>query len=423
MITHIRHRSLLHFVALIATLAATAAPTAFAAESSASPRDHWVASWGAAQMPAEGQNVLPSEPRRNATLRQIVRLSLGGSSMRVRVSNAFGTQPLHVLAVHVARATASDSGRIEGGSDRALTFNEHADVVIPAGAEMTSDALSLEVKALSSVAITMQIEAVPERQTGHVASHATSYVAADADVSATELPRARAFDHWYFLSGIDVSAPAGFAIVTLGDSITDGSGSTTNANNRWPDVLTERLQQSRANRNLGVINAGIGGNRLLLDGNGPNALARFDRDVLSRTGIRYLIVLEGINDLGVLTRDAPVSDAKHSELVDRMIGAYREMIARARAHGITVIGATLMPFTGFEFYHPDARNEADRQAVNAWIRTPGHFDAVIDLDKVTADRERPERLNAQYDSGDHIHPSPAGYRAIGEAIPLELFAR
>jgi lysophospholipase L1-like esterase len=423
MITHVRYRSLLRSFALIAALAATAASTAFAAEAATSSREHWVASWGAAQMLAEGQNVLPSEPRRNVTLRQIVRLSLGGSSMRVRVSNAFGTEPLHVLALHVARSTASDSAKIEGGSDRPLTFNERAEVVIPAGAEMTSDAVGMEIKALSSLAITMQIEAVPARQTGHVASHATSYIAADAVVDATELPSARAFDHWYFLSGIDVSAPGGFAIVALGDSITDGSGSTTNANNRWPDVLAERLQQSQADRRIGVINAGIGGNRLLLDGNGPNALARFDRDVLSRSGIRYLIVLEGINDLGTLTRDAPVNDAKHSELVHQMMGAYREMIARARTHGITVIGATLMPFTGFAFYHPDSHNEADRQAVNAWIRTPGHFDAVIDLDKVTADRERPERLNPHYDSGDHIHPSPAGYRAIGEAISLELFAR
>jgi lysophospholipase L1-like esterase len=288
---------------------------------------------------------------------------------------------------------------------------------------MTSDAVGMGVKALSSLAITMQIEAVPARQTGHVASHATSYIAANAMVDAAELPGARTFEHWYFISGVDVSAPGGFTVVALGDSITDGSGSTTNANNRWPDVLAERLQQSQAHRKIGVINAGIGGNRLLLDGNGPNALARFDRDVLSRSSVRYLILLEGINDLGTLTREAPVSEAKHGELVERMIGAYREMIERARTHGITVIGATLTPFVGFEFYHPDARNEADRQAVNAWIRTPGHFDAVIDLDKVTADPDRPERLLPQYDSGDHIHPSPAGYRAIGESIRLDLFSR
>ena len=423
MITHVRFPSFVRLVAVIMVVAATASPIAFAAETSSSARDHWVASWGAAQMLAEGQNVLPSEPQRNVTLRQIVRVSVGGSSMRVRVSNAFGNEPLHVLATHVARATASDSGKIEAGSGRPLTFNERADVVIPAGAEMTSDAVGMEVKALSNLAITMQIEAVPARQTGHVASHATSYIAANAMVDAAELPGARTFEHWYFISGVDVSAPGGFTVVALGDSITDGSGSTTNANNRWPDVLAERLQQSQAHRKIGVINAGIGGNRLLLDGNGPNALARFDRDVLSRSSVRYLILLEGINDLGTLTREAPVSEAKHGELVERMIGAYREMIERARTHGITAIGATLTPFVGFEFYHPDARNEADRQAVNAWIRTPGHFDAVIDLDKVTADPDRPERLLPQYDSGDHIHPSPAGYRAIGESIRLDLFSR
>lgn len=300
-------------------------------------------------------------------------------------------------------------------------FNRHRDVLIPAGAEIASDPVRFDAAALANIAVTMQIETVPTKQTGHIASHATSYFAVDASTTAEELPKARTLEHWYFLSGIDVVAPGGYAIVALGDSITDGSGSTTNANNRWTDVLAERLQKSHAHRKVGVINAGIGGNRLILDGNGPIALARFDRDVLSRSGVRYLIVLEGINDLGTLTRDGAVSDQVHAELVEQMIGVYREIIGRAHSHDIRVIGGTLLPFQGFAFYHPDAGNERDRQNINAWIRERDHFDALIDFDKLTLDPQRPGWLLPAFDSGDHIHPSPAGYRAMGEAIPLHLF--
>jgi lysophospholipase L1-like esterase len=187
-------------------------------------------------------------------------------------------------------------------------------------------------------------------------------------------------------------------------------------------VLAERLQRSPTHRTIGMLNAGIGGNRLLLDGLGPNALARFDRDVLGRAGVRHLIVLEGINDLGMLTHDGPVSAQRHEDLVHGMIGVYREMITRAHAHDIKVLGATLLPFGGNDFYHPDAANERDRQALNAWIREPGHFDAVVDFDRIMADPQHPDRLNEAYDSGDHLHPSPAGYRKMGESVPLEFLS-
>lgn len=390
------------------------------ASAPAHAREEWVASWGSAQWAAEGNNALPADLQRNVTIRQIVRLSLGGSSLRVHVSNAMGTEPLHILAVDVARPVSRDSGKIDAASNTIVTFNNHRDVTIPAGAELTSDPVSFTAAALASVAVTMQIEAVPARQTGHVASHATSYFAVDAPTTAAELPSAQTLEHWYFLSGIDVVAPGGAAIVAFGDSITDGSGSTLNANNRWPDVLAERLQQSREHHKLAVVNAGIGGNRMLLDGNGPNALARFDRDVLARSGVRYLILLEGINDLGMLTRDGAATAQAHDELVKQLIGAYREIVERAHSHGIQVIGGTLLPFSGFAYYHPDATNERDRQRVNAWIRERGHFDAVIDFDQLTADPRRPDWLLPPFDSGDHLHPSPAGYRAMGEAIPLEL---
>lgn len=381
----------------------------------------WIASWGSAQYLAVGDDALPKDIAGNVTLRQLVRLSIGGSELRLRISNTFGTEPLHVLSVHVARSLGTGSSRIDPKSDRVATFSARPDVIIPAGAELTTDPIQWDVAPLSILAVTLELAAIPEQQTAHPGSRTTSYLSLGLSAGSAELKDARPIDRWYFLSAIDVLTPKGSAIAIIGDSITDGRGSTTNGNDRWTDVLAERLQRSPAHRHLGVINVGIGGNRLLLDGNGPNALARFDRDVLARSGVAYLIVLEGINDLGMLTRDAPATEQEHEALVRRMAQAYSEMIARARTHGIKVIGATLMPFDGFEYYHPDATNERDRQQVNAWIRSSKQFDAVVDFDKVTADPERPDRLNAKYDSGDHIHPSPAGFRAMGEAIPLELF--
>jgi lysophospholipase L1-like esterase len=242
-------------------------------------------------------------------------------------------------------------------------------------------------------------------------------------VSAAELSNARQVEHWYFISAVDVeSASDARAVVAFGDSITDGHGTTTNGSDRWPDVLAKRLQSQASTRDVAVLNHGIGGNRLLLDGLGPNALARFDDDAIAQTGVRYLIVLEGINDIGTLTRDRDASQSEHDALVGHMIGAYEQMIARAHAHGITVIGATILPFVGSDYYHPGQAADADRQAVNQWIRAPGHFDAVVDFDQVTRDPKHPDRLLAPYDSGDHLHPSPAGYAAMADAIPLSLLA-
>jgi lysophospholipase L1-like esterase len=243
-------------------------------------------------------------------------------------------------------------------------------------------------------------------------------------VSAANMPDAKTVEHWYQIAGVDVAGPEkATAVVTLGDSITDGHGATTNGNDRWPDVLASRMQADKSTRTMGVLNHGIGGNRLLMDGLGPNALARFDRDVIAQTAVKYVIVLEGVNDLGTLTRDHGASAEEHKALVKRIEGAYAQMILRAHAHGIRVIGATILPDGGSKYYHPGPENEADREAVNAWIRDPGHFDAVVDFDKVMRDPAHPDNLLPAYDSGDGLHPSPAGYKAMGDAIPLAMFKK
>lgn len=396
-----------------------------AAVLAASPQNvRWVGSWAAAQQIPEPKDAAQGEALRGGTLRQIVHLSAGGSMIRLRVSNAFGTGPLHLIALHVARPLSPTTSRIEPSSDVAVTFDERADVLIPAGAEYVSDPLAYTVASLSDLAITLQIEAPPAQQTAHPGSRATSYLAAGVPVSAVEIPGAQAIDHWYFVSGVDVSAESdAAALVAFGDSITDGHGATTNGNNRWPDILAARLQHTARTHAVTVLNAGLGGNRLLLDGSGPNALARFDRDVLAQNGVRYVIVLEGINDIGTLTRSNPAGEAQHGELVRQLIGAYQQIIRRGHAHGIEVIGGTVTPFTGSEYYHPGPANESDRQRVNAWIRAPGHFDAVVDFDAIIADPQHPDRLRPDFDSGDHLHPSPAGYRAMADAIPLKLFRK
>ncbi|MGB2590540.1 MAG: SGNH/GDSL hydrolase family protein [Candidatus Acidiferrum sp.] len=385
-------------------------------------QDRWVGSWTSSQQLPEPQNSLPAADLRDATLRQVVHLSIGGTQLRLRLSNRFGSAPFYFASVHVARPASSASDAINPATDKALTFSGRSDVTVPAGADYISDPISFPLPALSDLTVTIHFDVPPAGQTGHPGSRATSYLVHGDFVSAATLPQPRKVEHWYFISGVEVMASRQTAaIAVLGDSITDGHGATTDANNRWPDLLAKRLQADPSTQSLAVLNQGIGGNRLLLDGLGPNALARFDDDVLAPSGVRFLIVLEGINDLGMLMREGEVSKPDQDAFVHRMLAAYVQMIERAHAHGIKVIGATLLPFVGTAFYHPGPASEADRQTINEWIRTPGHFDAFIDFDQVTRDPEHPDRLLPAYDSGDHLHPSPAGYAAMAEAIPLSLF--
>ena len=384
----------------------------------------WIVSWAASQQVPEPRNALPPEDLRDATVREIFHLSAGGSMLRVHISNAFGTEDLHFAAVHVARALSSSSAAIDPGSDRSLSFSGSPDVTVPPGAECISDPIQYPVPGLSDLAVTFYLEVSPTTETGHPGSRATSYLVHGNRVSAGDLPDAKHIDHWYQISGVDVLSGKGAAsLVALGDSITDGHGATTNGNDRWTDVLSARLQASRRTRNIGVSNQGIGGNHLLTDGLGPNALARFDRDVLAQAGVRWLIIFEGVNDLGGLARTGEVPQKDHDLRVRRVIAAYEQIIARAHAHSIRVIGATITPYVGSDYYHPGPLSEADRQAVNQWIRVPGYFDAVVDFDAVVRDPRQPERLRPDFDCGDHLHPSPAGYKAMGESIPLSLFRR
>ncbi|WP_419815304.1 SGNH/GDSL hydrolase family protein [Glacieibacterium sp.] len=388
--------------------------------SGALAKDHWVAGWATSLQAPEERNRVADADLTDATLRQVVRLTIGGSKLRVIVSNAFGTEPLRVDAVHIGLSSDPATSRIAAGSDRALTFDGSPAVIIPAGASYRSDPVDLAVPALGSVAITVHYPTAPVGQTTHTGSHATSYLIAGNHVADDVLTGAKPVERWLQMAGVEVAAaPDARAIVTFGDSITDGHGATTNGNDRWPDRLAERLKAASASRNIAVLNHGIGGNRLLREGTGPSALARFDRDVLAQSGVRYVVVLEGVNDIGTLTREASAGPAEHTALVARAIGVYRQIITRAHDHGIKAYGATILPYSGAGYY--SAAGDADRQAINAWIRAPGNFDAVIDFDAATRNPARPEQMRAEFDSGDHLHPSPAGYRAMGDVIPLKLF--
>jgi lysophospholipase L1-like esterase len=383
----------------------------------------WVGSWAAAQQIPEPHNALPIEDLHDATLRQIVHLSIGGEMLRIHLSNAFGTAPLHLVAVHVAHPRSASDSAIDPATDKAVTFDGRNDVMIPAGAEYLSDPVLFAAPASSDVAVSIYYDLPPQGETGHPGSRSTSYYVHGNAVAASTLQNANKVEHWYQLAGIDVAAHTqSAAVVALGDSITDGHGATTNGNDRWTDILARRLQSAPSTTNIGVLNVGLGGNRVLLDGLGPNALARFDRDVLGRAGASFLIVLEGVNDLGTLTKDGEVPAAQHQALVQNLIAAYRQIIERAHARGIIVIGATILPYGNSAYYHPGTLEESDRQAFNTWIRTSGHFDAVVDFDRALADPAHPAQMLPVYDSGDHLHPSPAGYRAMAEAVPLSLFS-
>jgi lysophospholipase L1-like esterase len=383
---------------------------------SATPAARWSAAWAAAMQPLDGASRVPDAWLTGATVRQFVRVTAAGRRVRLRLSNAFGTSPLALAGVHVARANAvHPTGAIDTASDRPVLFDGRPVVVIPPGAEWLSDPVDLPLAPVATVAVSLRLATAPAEQTGHIASHATSFFAHGDRLAAPDMAGAATAEHWLTLAAVEVDEAPGGVVAALGDSITDGSHSVTDANGRWPDILADALATLSA-RPPAVLNLGIGGNRVLLDGVGPNMLARLERDVLSQPGLTTIVLLEGINDIGTLTRAGPVAAAEHAALVRRLIGAYGQVVARAHRRGIAVIGATLLPFAAAASYHPDRAEEADRAAVNRWIRGACHFDGVVDLDKAVRDPAAPDHLLPAYDSGDHLHPSPAGYRMIGDAV-------
>lgn len=411
------------FLIGLGTLAAIANPfhpSALSGQSSSL----WVGSWASSQQLVELSNAIPPVTLRDGTLRQIVHLSIGGAGLRVQLSNRFGAAPLRIDSVHVARSADPATAKIVNGTDTPVQFFGNTEVTIPPGADYISDPVTMPVVPQSDLAVTLHMEEQPSQQTGHPGSRATSYVVPGNHVADADFDSPLKIDHWYFLAGIDVPAtsPRVAAVVTLGDSITDGHGATTNGNDRWPDILVQRLDADQQTHDISVLNQGIGGNRVLLNGIGPNALARFNSDVLAQPGARFLIILEGVNDLGVLAREHDVPKSEHDVMVAQIESAFQQMVTRGHECGMRVIGATILPFAGSEYYHPGPATEADRRAINDWIRAKGNFDAVIDFDQVTRDPQNPTHLLPEYDSGDHLHPSPAGYAAMARSIPLSLFA-
>jgi lysophospholipase L1-like esterase len=379
----------------------------------------WAPSWTASLYRLEPDALIADDQLTDATLRQAVRLSIGGERIRIVLSNAAGGQALAISGVHVAMSGPPGTASIQPHSDREVLFDQRAGVIVPAGGNAISDAVELRVPPLARLSISMHFATPPEQQTGHLRSLSSSWIAHGDQLGAATLSSAASVEHWYQLAAVQVEAPDPRVIVAFGDSITDGSKSTTNGNNRWPDLFAERLQASSSTSRWAVANQGLAGNRLLAYGRGPSALARFDQDVLSQPNARTVLVLEGINDLGQFAQTTPQTSVRQA-FVKQILGAYRLLISRARAHGLRIIGGTLLPYSGSD-YHPTPLDEEDRQAINEWIRAPGHFDLVIDWDAVMRDLENPSRLKPEFDSGDHIHPSPSGYRAMVDAIPMGEF--
>jgi lysophospholipase L1-like esterase len=402
----------------------------------------WVGTWATAPTTVPPANVTPIATFEDQTLRQVVHVSVGGDTVRVRFSNEFGTAPLVIGVAHVARGV-SDGGtgaapeQIAEGTDRALTFGGRAAVTVPPGAPMLSDPVALDLPAGSDLVVSSYLPERTEGRTVHAFAFRHNVVAAGNVAAEPKVTPTSLIDRWYFLTGVSVRARAGHprrtaSIVALGDSITDGAVTTVGADRRWPDLLAARLRDTPDLKDLGVLNVGISGNRLLHDPNPPpgsaaegfaaffgeSALGRWGRDVGAQPGVRYVIVQLGVNDLGHPGDQAPATEEVSATAI---IGGFRRLITRAHERGLKIFGATILPFGNdtFGFFSPE--RETTRQAVNAWIRTGGEYDAVIDLDAALRDPARPDRLLPTYDGGDHLHPNDAGAAAIAAAVHPRLF--
>ncbi len=390
---------------------------------------HWVSAWSAAVHAPLPFTDLPASPVfENQTIRMVVRPTMGGERLRVRLSNAFGTTATMIGAAHVA--LVSKGAEIVPQSDRVLTFSGSSSIAIPPGAPVLSDPVDLKVPAFAELAISLYLpEKTPASSTHFWAQHET-YISGPGDFTGQlEIPNPSMRTSWYWLADVEVwASPRAAATVAFGDSITDGVGAKQGEYSDWPDDLANRLASGQGAGRLAVLNEGIGGNRILHDGAGVSALARFDRDVLAQPGVVNVIILEGINDIGwphMKARPSPngTTPSQGPFADDRvtaqdLIAGLKQIIERAHEHGIRVFGATLTPFEGADYYSADG--EVERQAVNQWIRTSGAFDAVFDFDAAVRDPNHPSRFREDYQSGDHLHPSAAGYKAMTAAVDLSV---
>jgi lysophospholipase L1-like esterase len=374
--------------------------------------DARVATWATAPQLTEPRNMPPAPYLTGNTLRQALRTSIGGSRPRISLSNEYGDRPMVIRSVHLARYAGA--GAIDPGTDRALRFDGQPGVTIPQGGVAVSDPLDLALAPMADLAITIAFGDVPDSLTGHPGSRTTSYIRTGDAVSDPSLADGVTTDHWYVITAIDVVAPGAAAVAILGNSITDGRGSTTNGNDRWPDMLSRRLRADPATERVAVLNLGTGGNCVLRACLGPAGTARYQRDILDQPGVRWVVIFEGVNDIGGV-RGAAASDS----IADALIAAYAEMIRQGHDRGLRVYGATLLPFGGSFYWSPG--HEAARASVNRWIRTNAAFDAVIDFDAALRDPTDPTRLRPDSDTGDHLHPNAEGYRRMAAAIDLALF--
>ena len=385
-------------------------------------RDHWVGTWSASmQAPIPGS---PAASFENVTLRQIVHTSIGGGLVRVRFSNSLGTDPLVIGAASLG--VRSTGASVVPGTLRVLTFAGETSISVAPGGVALSDPVFLNVAPLTDLAISMYLPTAQMGVTQLTLAHQRSYVSSRGNfAAANDMPAASVITSWYWLSGVEVVGGANSrALVTFGDSITEGFNSTLNANMRWPDVLARRLQADGRTRDVGVLNEAISGNRVLNDVIGPDAARRIDRDVLTQGGLTYVTVLLGTNDLG-FSQLAPGTFGPGVSLANvsaaEVISGYQQVIRRVHQAGAKIYGCTMLPFEGAGYY--DSGVEPKRAAINDFIRNSGEYDAVIDFDKVMRDPTHPTRLRPEFDSGDHLHPNDAGYKAMANSINLDLFVQ
>ncbi len=408
----------LRFPALLVMAPMVVAPLAFPISAQAQPRstDHWVATWATAENLVRLQ--APSAPGaqgfHNQTVRMAARISMGGRRLRIKIANAFGVAPLAVGSARIAvRAKEAD---IAAGSDHALTFAGKPGCTIGPGVVMTSDPVDMTVAPLASLSVSLYFPGETGPPTSHSTGLHNTYIKEGDTTADASMADGQKTQQYYWLAAIDVLAPAdAAAVVAFGDSITDGARSDPETDHCWPALLASRLAANKATARIGVANLGIGGNRVLRDISGASALARFDRDVLSQSGVKWVMILEGINDIG-----HGATTPAEAVTAEDLIAGHNLLIEMAHAHGLQAIGCTLTPYEGASYARENG--EAIREALNAWIRSSGAYDVVVDFDAATRDPASPKRIRAAYDPGDHLHPNNAGYQAMADAVNLAIFA-